>query len=67
MNETFEPLLYAVGDKVEKITGDYHIKGTVVAAFNTLGGKSRFVVELEAVPGMLMIYSRGNLRRAAVT
>lgn len=51
---------YQVGDFVEKYTGDYQLKGFVVAVFQTRAGKTRYVVEHE--PGFLHIYSDANLR-----
>lgn len=56
-------MTFKIGDKVEKCTGDYHLTGVVVAAFTTLSGKERFVVEHSPIaPGMLHIYSTQNLR-----
>jgi hypothetical protein len=56
--------MFNIGDKVEKCTGDYHLAGVVVAAFTTVAGKERYVVDHTPVaPGMLHIYSSQNLRR----
>ena len=55
---------FQIGDRVEKCTGDYHLEGIVVAAFTTLAGKERYVVEhTPLAPGMLLIYGPGNLRK----
>jgi hypothetical protein len=55
---------FKVGDPVEKCSGDYHLEGVVVAAFVTLAGKERYVVEhTPLAPGMLHIYGPGNLRK----
>ena len=45
-----------VGTKVTKPSG-YPYPGTVVAAFQTLSGCPRYVVESERAPGMLHIFS----------
>lgn len=50
---------FKVGDKVYKHSGDYHLKGTVVASFKKLDGKVRYVVEHH--PGFLHIYSDKNI------
>jgi hypothetical protein len=56
--------MFEVDDKVEKCTGDYRLEGVVVAAFRTVAGKERYVVEHQPVaPGMLRIYSAQNLRK----
>jgi hypothetical protein len=56
---------FKIGDRVEKCSGDYHLEGVVVAAFTTLAGKERYVVEHQPLaPGMLHIYGPGNLRAA---
>jgi hypothetical protein len=52
--------MYKVGDKVKKVTGDYKFEGTVVAAFEKLSGKPRYVVENE--DGILHIFSDKNLK-----
>lgn len=55
---------FKIGDRVEKCSGDYHLEGVVVAAFRTLAGKERYVVEhTPLAPGMLHIYGPGNLRK----
>lgn len=53
-----------VGDKVEKVSG-YLWPGIVVAVFDTLAGKQRFVVEctVPEVKGALHIYSREQLNK----
>ena len=52
-----------IGTPVEKV-GGYPFPGTVVAAFHTLEGNERFVVEAtgEAYQGMLHIFNGGQLR-----
>jgi hypothetical protein len=52
--------MFAIGDEVEKFTGDYQLAGEVRAVFTTRRGKVRYVVEHE--PGFLHIYSPDNLR-----
>jgi hypothetical protein len=51
---------FAVGDIVEKFTGDYQLPGEVRAVFITKRGKVRYVVEHDC--GILHIYSEANLR-----
>lgn len=51
----------AVGDIVEKYTGDYQLQGEIRAIFVTKLGKTRFVVE--HAPGFLHIYSENNIRK----
>lgn len=53
---------YAVGERVEKHTGDYQLTGEVRAVFTTKAGKVRYVVEHD--PGFLHIYGDANLRPA---
>ena len=40
-----EELIFKIGDKVQKIGGDYFFKGTVIASFHKLNGKARYCVE----------------------
>lgn len=65
MNWTLEDIkqtMLTVGDWVEKITGDYTFRGTVVAVFNKFnGGPLRVVVENKQ--GLLHIFSPNQLRR----
>ena len=56
-------MIFQVGDNVKKITGDYKFEGVVVAAFEKLSGKQRYVVENE--DGILHIFSEKNLERSA--
>lgn len=51
---------FALGDKVEKIGGDYTFVGVVVAAFDKLSGVRRYVVEDDR--GVLHVYSAKTLR-----
>ena len=48
-----------IGDRVEKVSGDYSFEGIIVAKFNKLGGEIRFVVENK--DGILHIFSEKNL------
>lgn len=50
---------FKVGDKVRKVSGDYHLDGIVVSKFETQADKERFVVEHE--PGFLHIYNGTQL------
>jgi len=52
---------FKVGDRVVKVTGDYSIIGTIIAAFKTLCGNERYVLEAEVPPGLLHIYGPNNL------
>jgi hypothetical protein len=52
--------VYKVGDKVEKVGGDYQFVGTVVSVFQKLSGAVRLVVEDDR--GVLHVYSEKNLR-----
>lgn len=51
---------YAIGERVDKYTGDYQLAGEVRAVFMTKAGKVRYVVEHD--PGFLHIYGDANLR-----
>ena len=51
---------FKIGDKVEKISGDYKFEGVVVAIFYKLSGLNRIVVENG--DGILHIFSDKNLR-----
>lgn len=51
---------FNVGDKVEKVGGDYTFVGTVVATFEKLSGVIRLVVEDDR--GVLHVYSEKILR-----
>ncbi|MBB3997256.1 hypothetical protein [Aureimonas pseudogalii] len=53
-------MVFTIGDRVEKFTGDYQLPGEVRSSFTTRAGKVRFVVEHD--PGFLHIYGRQNLR-----
>lgn len=53
---------FKVGDKVEKVGGDYTFVGTVVSVFQKLSGAVRLVVEDDR--GVLHVYSEKNLRLA---
>lgn len=60
-----QPLHFAVGDQVEKYTGDYHAKGEVRGIFAMNNGAIRYVVEHLAEGGgsFCHIYSEKNLRK----
>lgn len=49
-----------IGCTVEKVGGDYTFKGVVVAVFQKLSGRIRYVVEDDR--GILHIFSEVNLR-----
>lgn len=50
-----------VGDRVEKVSGDYEFVGFIVAKFNKRNGLIRFVVENDQ--GILHIFSEKNLSK----
>lgn len=57
---------FAVGDKVRKVTGDYHWSGVVCAVFDTPAGKRRYVVGHPVDTGwVLHIYGPANLAAEA--
>ncbi|WP_197434739.1 hypothetical protein [Agrobacterium vitis] len=60
------PMPFAIGDLVEKHTGDYTAKGEVRGIFATTRGAVRYVVEHQADGGgsFCHIYSEKNLRPA---
>ncbi|WEO73150.1 hypothetical protein [Agrobacterium vitis] len=60
------PMPFAIGDTVEKHTGDYTAKGEVRGIFATTRGAVRYVVEHQADGGgsFCHIYSEKNLRPA---
>lgn len=60
MTDQTETPAFAIGDAVEKYTGDYQLPGEVRAVFTTRASKVRYVVE--HYPGLLHIYSASNLR-----
>lgn len=51
---------YGTGARVYKPEG-YPFPGTVVSAFRTLEGHTRYVVESDLAPGMLHIFSGEQL------
>ncbi len=55
---------YSVGQRVQKIGGEYALTGTVVAAFAKLSGTIRYVVEADYPKGLLHIYGPSNLQAA---
>lgn len=57
---------FQIGDRVFKVTGDYHIYGEVRAVFTKADGTTRYVVEHKAEGGgsFLHIYGRQNLELA---
>ena len=54
---------FNIGDIVTKVTGDYHLIGTVVSAFKKLDGTDRFIVEVHVVPGLLLIFNEKQLEK----
>lgn len=56
-------MTFRVGDEVEKKTGDYRYRGTVVAVFRKLSGAERCVVEND--DGMLFIFNERQLELRA--
>ena len=48
-----------IGDKVEKVGGDYTFNGIIVSIFKKLSGKVRIVAEDDR--GILHIFSEKNL------
>jgi hypothetical protein len=60
MTDRVETPVFAIGEAVEKYTGDYQLPGEVRAVLTTRAGKVRYVVE--HYPGLLHIYSGSNLR-----
>ncbi len=50
-----------IGDKVEKVSGDYAFTGFIVAKFTKRSGEIRFVVENP--DGILHIFSERNLMK----
>ncbi|MEW4569285.1 hypothetical protein AB1L88_15580 [Tautonia sp. JC769] len=61
-NQTAEPR-FAVGDRVEKCSGDYRVFGEVRGVFRLRSGAVRYAVEIEAEGGgsFVHIYSESNL------
>jgi hypothetical protein len=54
---------FSLNQAVEKYSGAYILPGIVLAAFYTLAGDERYVVEHAPVaPGLLHIYGPHNLR-----
>jgi hypothetical protein len=55
--------LFAVGDRVEKVSG-YKWPGVVVSVFDTLSGERRLVVEctVPEIAGALHIYNENQLK-----
>ena len=51
---------FNVGDKVEKVGGDYTFEGIVVSVFEKLSGAIRLVVEDDR--GVLHVYNEKILR-----
>lgn len=59
MNAADQLNMLYVGDRVQKVGGDYQLTGWIVARFLKRNGIVRYVVEDER--GMLLIYNRNNL------
>lgn len=59
-------MLLNIGDEVEKTTGDYYFKGTIVSQFLKLDGKNtRYVVENK--DGILLIMNEKQLNKCNTT
>ena len=58
-NQGVSVMEYKNGDKVRKVSGDYHLDGVIVSIFTTLKGNVRVVVEHD--PGFLHIYNPTQL------
>lgn len=58
---------FTVGSEVDKVTGDYRVRGVVVSRFRMLSGAERYVVEIQAQGGgsFCHIYGPHNLRSSA--
>lgn len=54
--------IFNIGDKVEKYTGEARWHGTVVARYETLKGKLRYVIDVDP-QGFQMIAVPSQLRR----
>ncbi len=52
---------FVKGDSVEKTSGDYRFKGTVVSVFYKISGVVRYVVEND--DGLLFIFSESQLTK----
>lgn len=54
---------FKIGDRVRKVTGEYHISGEVRSVFTKADGQTRLVVEHNAEGGgsFLHIYGPNNL------
>ncbi len=52
---------FDIGDKVEKVIGDYHPTGEIRAVFFNKEGGVRYVMEFDLIPGMLHIFSEHQL------
>lgn len=61
---TDKEALLAVGDYVEKFTGEARWTGWIVAAYQTRKGSLRYVVEIDP-QGFQMIATPGQLRALA--
>ncbi len=57
--------VFRVGDRVEKVTGEYPLPGVIVSLFTTTLQYIRVVVEYE--PGILSIYTLKDIRRIEET
>lgn len=57
-----EKELYDIGELVEKFTGDYKIRGEIVALFKKKSGVKRAVIETKE--GLLLIFNLEQIRKA---
>lgn len=67
MNNEQKVLRFRPKDRVMKVGGSYRMEATVVAAFFTLSGEARYVVEADVPKGLLHIYSEHNLEAMSDT
>lgn len=52
---------FNIRDRVKKVIGDYHPTGEIRAVFTNKIGGTRYVMEFDAIPGMLHIFSEHQL------
>lgn len=57
-----EDFKFKVGDRVNKVKGEYQFPGILVANFRNTKGHKRVVVELDEL-GLLHIYNEGQLEK----
>lgn len=67
MSELWGSFKFTVRDPVQKNKGSFLFPGWIVAAFYTLEGNKRYVVEHATEKGMLHIYDESILTRREVS